>query len=262
MTFTPTSKLISKKVAEELGNYVYALVDPRDNEIFYVGKAKANNRAVQHLLKSSKDENEKRKQIDDIRSCGLEPRVEILRYRLDSEQSALEVEAAIIDAIGLHKLTNSVRGHDVERGRLTLNEAVRMYDSQPVDISSISEPLALFFIHNTYHPTIPAVDLYNATRQFWYNYRKAARTRLSSGLYTHNVALAIVYGVVVAAYTIDQWHPGGTTPTTRPLTGIANLDKRWEFTGKAIPNHQLLNRRLIVQGAPIKGEQVGYKLIP
>jgi hypothetical protein len=32
-----------------LGHYVYALVDPRDDAIFYVGKANANNRAFNHL---------------------------------------------------------------------------------------------------------------------------------------------------------------------------------------------------------------------
>ena len=37
----------SEKVKQKLGYYVYALVDPRDNKIFYIGKG-INNRIFQH----------------------------------------------------------------------------------------------------------------------------------------------------------------------------------------------------------------------
>ncbi len=35
----------SLSTRKALQHYVYALVDPRDQKIFYVGKASANNRA-------------------------------------------------------------------------------------------------------------------------------------------------------------------------------------------------------------------------
>lgn len=37
----------SDKVKQKLGYYVYALADPRDNKIFYIGKG-INNRIFQH----------------------------------------------------------------------------------------------------------------------------------------------------------------------------------------------------------------------
>lgn len=43
------SMSFSKDVQKQLGHYVYALVDPRDETIFYFGKATANNRAFNHL---------------------------------------------------------------------------------------------------------------------------------------------------------------------------------------------------------------------
>ena len=39
----------STNTTKHLGHYVYALVDPRDDSIFYVGKASGNNRAFDHL---------------------------------------------------------------------------------------------------------------------------------------------------------------------------------------------------------------------
>ena len=109
----------SKKLLEHLGYYVYALIDPFDKKIFYVGKASGNNRAFNHL-KKSKQESKKSKRIEDIRARKLEPIIEILRYGLASEQQAFDVEAAVIDTIGLENLTNQVRGHGVEKGRLSI----------------------------------------------------------------------------------------------------------------------------------------------
>jgi hypothetical protein len=89
-------KNFNKKIQEALGHYVYALIDPFDNIIFYVGKADSNNRAFDHLKESSKKNDNKSERIQEIRNRGKEPLVEILRYGLDSEKIAFEVEASII----------------------------------------------------------------------------------------------------------------------------------------------------------------------
>ena len=53
-------KSFSKKSIESLKHYVYALVDPETDEIFYVGRGKGN-RGLQHLKITSDDESEKKK---------------------------------------------------------------------------------------------------------------------------------------------------------------------------------------------------------
>jgi uncharacterized protein len=94
----------SAMTKQHLGHYVYGLVDPINKAIFYVGKASANNRAFDHL-KATADEREKQTRIRQIRTAGLEPIVEILRYGLPSTEACFEVEATIIDAIGLENMS-------------------------------------------------------------------------------------------------------------------------------------------------------------
>ncbi len=63
-----------QKVKEPLGYYVYALVDPRNSKIFYIGKGK-ENRVFQHakgaledILEDALSENAPNLKLDTIRS--------------------------------------------------------------------------------------------------------------------------------------------------------------------------------------------------
>lgn len=153
----------SSTTTKRLEHYVYALVDPRDHSIFYVGKASANNRAFDHL-RISKGEEEKHQRIGEIRATGGEPEVEILRYGLKSARASLEVEAAVIDAIGLENLTNKVRGHGIDRGRQRASEVERLHGSKAIAVEDIRDPYMLFFINQTYSPTKTEQELYDCTR--------------------------------------------------------------------------------------------------
>lgn len=243
----------NKKTQESLGYYVYGLIDPRNNKIFYVGKASANNRAFDHL-KETKTESLKTKLIASIRKDGLEPKVEILRYGLDSEKTVFEVEAAIIDAIGIDNLTNQVRGHGIEKGRLTLEEVIRLYDSDPIFINEIEEKYMTIFINKTYSTNLTEIELYDATRQFWYNVSETTRTAKEQ-----RVALSIFDSVVVRVYKIEKWFDAGKTLSTRT---IESMDNRYEFVGQKIDNHKLLGKKLVDdKGQPLKSNQLGYGYI-
>src|SRR5687767_13411169 len=94
---------IPRDVARKLGYYVYAYVSPLDDQIFYVGKGKGG-RVLSHLGDST--ETPKVTAIKRIRAAGKQPRIEILAHGLRSAEIALQVEAAVIDALGLPILTN------------------------------------------------------------------------------------------------------------------------------------------------------------
>lgn len=244
----------SKLAKESLKYYVYALIDPNGGEIFYVGKASANDRAFDHFKINSK-ESRKNKRIDEIRLVGKEPSVEILRYGLETEEMAFEVEAAIIDSIGLEKLTNEVRGHGVVRGRNSVEEIERLHGSSPIKASEITEPCMLFYINGTYSSTLSEQELYDCTRQFWQGVAKDNRENLNTKL-----ALAIVDGVIVRVYSIVAWFAAGTTMSTRRFSG---KDDKWEFVGQLLKEHPLSGRMLVDEnGLPIKNIQKGYSYLP
>ena len=94
----------------EVGFYVYALKDPRDNPAvpFYIGKG-AGARAYEHLIRP--DDTRKGDRIRAIVESGMDPVVTILLSDL-SEVQALRLEAELIAAFGTADtgglLTNAV----------------------------------------------------------------------------------------------------------------------------------------------------------
>jgi len=99
--------------------YVYALIDPRDNEIFYIGKGKGD-RYKEHLKSNSKDKNPKKKQrIKEIKDDGYKLKiVKLIDYLL--EEDAFKIEEIIIYNIGRKifnegSLLNLIRGGNIGR---------------------------------------------------------------------------------------------------------------------------------------------------
>lgn len=209
------------EVARRLGHYVYLYVDPRDNQVFYVGKG-VGERLLAHLGEAG--ESHKVRIIEALKEEGREPRIEVLAHQLPNEETALRIEAAIIDFLGLDKLTNQVRGwKSVEMGRLPLAELVAYYAATPV---VISEPAILIRINRLYRHGMSADELYEATRGVW---KLSERRR---GV-TH--AFAVFESVVRAVYLVSAWHPAGTTPYQyRPASEVM-VAGRWEFTGTPAP---------------------------
>lgn len=104
-----------QKVKEPLGYYVYALVDPRNSKIFYIGKGK-ENRVFQHakgaledILEDALSENAPNLKLDTIRSIiseGKKVAYYIIRHNLEEKEAYL-VESTLIDV-----LTFSPFNHD------------------------------------------------------------------------------------------------------------------------------------------------------
>jgi hypothetical protein len=206
-----------QSVIEKVETYVYILIDPRNNKIFYVGKGKGN-RIFQHVKGGLKEETRngeeslKTSLIKEIIKSGHEVKHFIVRHGL-TDEVALEIESAIIDLLSneylkLSDLTNEVKGHDSwERGMTTADELNLRYSAEPVDIK---EPAIIFTINQLYNENMTAEELYNATHCCW---------NVGVDREKAKYAIAAYAGLVREVYEIEKWQP-------------SKVEGRWEFTGK------------------------------
>ena len=191
----------SPEVMNEIGFYVYRLIDPRNGNTFYVGKGKGN-RVFAHInaeltYESEEDaQSEKIGTIREIRSCGLEVIHVIHRHGLDSN-TALEVEAALIDAYP--GLSNEVGGRGSrDRGSMNAHQIQTIYRAEIIE--QITEKCIIIKIKqwsiDRFNGDILAA-IYEATRASW----KLSMAKAKKSEYV----LSVLDGIVKAVYGDLEW---------------------------------------------------------
>jgi len=207
---------IRPEVAEKLCYYVYAYVDPRNSEIFCVGKG-CGARVLSHLDEIG--QSEKIRRIAELKSVNLQPQIDILAHGIKTEETALRIEAAVIDA--LRPPTNIVRGFQtLEFGRVPLAELEFLYAAKPI---TIDEPVLLIRINQLYRPGMDSESLYEATRGVW-----TCGTRRENA----HFAFAVYQGVVREVYEIEKWYKAGTLEYRTRSRDDVDVPNRCEFSGK------------------------------
>jgi uncharacterized protein len=155
-----------------------------------------------------------------IRKSGNEPRIDILRYGMTNDEASL-VEAAVIDLVGISKLTNLVRGnHNGTLGRITSKELITMLTAKP---AKIKHEAILIIVNQLYRSDMTAEELYEATRGIW---------KIGPRRDKVEFAMAVYQGIVREVYRINKWTPAGTLIyKTRDSKGFKSSG-RWEFEGQ------------------------------
>lgn len=194
--------------AAKVGWYVYALRDPRNQTVFYVGKGK-NNRWFDHIqearaLRDSDYPSLKLQRILDIESAGLTVEAFLIRHGIATEKLAFEVEAAVVHAYRLTQeavngegvdLTNIAEVHHPERGLSSVQIAQTLYNAPqapPIDV-----PCAMFRLPKLWHPAMSDEELRQATLGWW------SPREVAKGRKTAKYAFAISRGIIRGVYRID-----------------------------------------------------------
>ena len=188
--------MFSQSVIEKIGFYVYFLQDPRTEEIFYVGKGNGN-RVFDHQEGAieTESETEKLEKIRSIIDSGKTVKHYILRHGL-SEEVSFEIEASLIDFIGMKNLSNLQSGHySSDYGLKTSDEITAMYNAEEF---SSNKPILLININKRYHREITDEELYDATRKSW-----VVGKRKEDAKY----AIATYRGLTREVYEINEWYP-------------------------------------------------------
>ncbi len=205
-----------KIVSSELKYYVYIYSNPITEEIFYVGKGKGD-RVFSHL--SDESENEKVKYLSELKSQGIEANIEILIHGIEDEETALRVESAIIDLVGINKLTNKQSGwRSATFGRMSLKQIVSTYSKQKIDIE---ESGILIRINQMFRYSMTEMELYDYTRGRW----KINIDRAKTAKY----AFAVYDGIIQEVYSVYTWLEAGKIMSTR--IEKENSEDRFEFVG-------------------------------
>lgn len=89
--------------------YVYQLIDPRSNTVFYVGKGTGDRAYKHNQFKDGNNNFYKDSIIKQLHQQGLEPTVEIVEH-FASEKDAYDYEDKLIETIGIDNLTNITEG--------------------------------------------------------------------------------------------------------------------------------------------------------
>jgi uncharacterized protein len=215
MSFPPS-------VIEKIGYYVYCLIDPETNQPFYIGKG-TGNRVFNHAQAAiaKPDPSEKLDRIREIMSNGLKVAHIIQRHGL-TEKEAFEVEAALIDYVGIVSLTNQVQGHySDERGRMTVDEIIEMYAAPEI---TIQEPALLVIINRRFRHGMTENELYEATLGNWRTGSQRERAKY---------VFAVSNQIVRAVYAVERWYPA-----EERVPAQIDAAKRWCFEGKPAPGLQ------------------------
>ncbi len=223
--------MFTSAVAEQIGWYVYALRNPLDKRIFYIGKGRGN-RVFQHALAAEASQgveevSQKLELIKGIHARGEQVEAFILRHGIQGEELAYEIEAAAIDLLELldpgldnelFTLANLVKGHHhATRGLASTGVAASLYEAPPAP--GIDVPAVLIKIPGLWTPAMSARDLYNATRHWW---------RVSERCRRAKYAFAISHGVIREVYAVESWRPW--TAEEADKDGV-----RWGFDGHVAP---------------------------
>ena len=201
---------------EKLGYYVYALIDPKTDKPFYIGKG-VGNRIFSHLNCAIKEDAKTLKldKIREILSSGKKVKHIIIRHKL-TEKESFEVEASLID-FGSYlnfDFTNIVDGHRSQRqGLMTANEIIRLYNAKT--LNELYDPVIIININKRYFRGNSRDEIYNSTKEAWV----VAESKRNTVKYV----LAEYTGIIIEVFEIEKWYKVKTDNKT---------SNRWGFEGR------------------------------
>lgn len=218
---------------KHLGKYVYALIDPRDSKVFYVGQG-VNDRLFSHFSDADKCLSEGTKvdsrlmRILDIWANDENVNWAIIAHRIESSGSVPDViESAVMDAFSISQngpVLNSISG---PHSSLLLPTELEKVNAEPVNPDKPYQAVFLFWIHRA---LAEGRSPYDATRMSWV---VSAHYRSIREAY----AVGILEGVSIGSYRICEWREAS--------------DKRFFFNGE--PCDDLIDKDWRNVIAPVRG---------
>lgn len=195
------SELTLQKLNSVGEYYVYGLVDPRNNRIFYIGKG-TGNRVFQHVAESDKNpESEKVKLqiIKNIETSNKHVKHILINWGLN-EAEAFAAEASLINLmnyISNASLSNIVAGHH-SKGCLSVEEIEREYGAQLLNAEDFKHKILIIKVNKLYNRCMSVQEIYDIVRGVW----RADINRVKEVEYV----LGVYNNLIVGCYKPNGWY--------------------------------------------------------
>jgi len=229
-------------VQTRLGYYVYVLIDPRNEQVFYIGKGD-KDRIFQHEKALIEDkETDKQQRIREIIESGASVKKVIILHGL-TEQEAFSAESALINLCQytqMDGLTNIVAGHhadNVVRGAHTVEYLQQKYGCEKLSEKDIIHNLMTVKLNVFYQYGMTDEEVMNIARGHW----KVKKSNAEKADYL----AAVYHGQIVGLYEIDKWYPSDKETEFYPNKSKENLalKDRWYCTCKPVPEYSVVYQK-------------------
>lgn len=163
---------------EQLGYYVYALRNPIDNKVFYVGKG-VGSRVFSHangIIGDEPADTAKLQTIRAIHAAGQKVESFIVQHGLASDQHAFQTESALF---GLLKLLDEQPGHELfsltnliqpptfeDQGLMSVEDVLALY-GEPADNTLIPHNSLFIKPAKLWRKGMRREDLWESTHGWW-----------------------------------------------------------------------------------------------
>ncbi|MFG1783908.1 GIY-YIG nuclease family protein [Rhodococcus oryzae] len=248
----PAPKPLPARVAEQLGVYVYALLDPRNRSVFYAGSGRGN-RVFGHVWAALEETESLRliegketdhpevtaatiRRIRDIYDSGHEVEHYIVQHQVtaaDDDRTAEGIAGALVGVLGLIEaetdtpgLTN-LAGDALELRAALVDDLVLQYEAEPVP--NLPTPCFLVEVKGAAKRGATPDEIYAMARQSWAAGNAVRETaRIPVIVFADNIVRAV--------YRAESWAMASrTTDTTLwRFTGSADPELEAQFTKKRV----------------------------
>lgn len=184
---------------EKLGNYIYALIDPRDRKMFYVGKG-VGDRMFEHFKeaedchKNNKIASSKIIRILDIWNNDEDVEWAIICHSVDKSR-IFEIESAVYNAVSVSQNGSLLNSSVTPHSSLLNKDDVKALAAKPINPEVAYKTVFVFPIQNALEK---GGGEYEATRRAWYvkqEYQKIP-----------SFAVGVSQGISKGSFRIKSWH--------------------------------------------------------
>ena len=219
--------------------YIYCEIDEDNRRLpIYIGKGKSD-RCFAHLNNLNDLSISKNKRIKNLVDENKLD-IDILAYDID-EKTALSIESACIDLMGIDNLVNKVRGHGNNIKRVPIKELSNIFSfekmNKKVKILPEHKGVAIL-INKFYRPTFGDLEIFEFTRGFWTKGDVTTSRKSKEGnVKKKEYAYATFKGVVKEVYETHNWVPAGTQEYFFRTVDLKKINTaKYEFVGRKAPD--------------------------